>query len=163
MGSEESESGFEMMSAPESREESPQITKAEKKSSIKTSSVVPYGESCGFLKKDEEDLDETLGERLWALTEMFPESLRNATSSLITGSAISVKWAYGFSRSVFWIVFSSSVILMAPVMFESERMQLEEMQKQQQRQILLGPSAAVSSGSGLQGMGMMIPGQPQHQ
>lgn len=34
--------------------------------------------------------DETLGERLWALTEMFPESVRNGTSKMIktTGSAI---------------------------------------------------------------------------
>ncbi|XP_076309689.1 mitochondrial import receptor subunit TOM22 homolog [Tachypleus tridentatus] len=163
MGSEASESGFELMSAPESREVSPQIKKVEKNSLIETSSGLSSGESCGLFKKDDEDLDETLGERLWALTEMFPESLRNITLSFISGSVTSVKWAYGFSRSVFWIVFSSSVILMAPVIFESERMHVEEMQKHQQRQILLGPSAAVFSGSGMQGVGMMIPGQPQHQ
>lgn len=34
--------------------------------------------------------DETLGERLWALTEMFPESVRKGTSTLVstTGKVI---------------------------------------------------------------------------
>lgn len=34
--------------------------------------------------------DETLGERLWALTEMFPESVRSNTSKIIstTGKVI---------------------------------------------------------------------------
>lgn len=33
-----------------------------------------------------------------------------------------------------------------PIMIETERIGIEEMQKQQQRQILLGPGAAVSGG-----------------
>ncbi|XP_076305564.1 mitochondrial import receptor subunit TOM22 homolog isoform X2 [Tachypleus tridentatus] len=50
----------------------------------------------------------------------------------MAGTVGCVKWCYGFSQSAFWIFFSSSAILVAPVIFEIERMQMEEMQKQQQ-------------------------------
>lgn len=46
-----------------------------------------------------------------------------------------VKSLYGLSRSVMWILASSSVILFAPVIFEVERAQVEEMQKSQQKQV----------------------------
>lgn len=84
---------------------------------------------------------------------------------------------YSFGRAASWILFSTSAILFAPVIFEVERAQMEEMQKQQQRQvfsttqslfnylihnqfyfpkILLGPGAAMSGG-GPQPMGLAIP------
>lgn len=46
-----------------------------------------------------------------------------------------VKNLYQLSRTVVWIVASSSVILFAPVIFEVERAQVEEMQKSQQKQV----------------------------
>lgn len=95
---------------------------------------------------EEDDIDETLAERLWGLAEMFPAWLRSGVRSTSTGSVSGVKHLYAFSRTALWIVFSSSVILMAPVIFEVERAQMDEMQKQQQRQILLGPNAAVVGG-----------------
>ncbi|XP_076305556.1 mitochondrial import receptor subunit TOM22 homolog [Tachypleus tridentatus] len=161
MASEEGESGFELMNAPENSEESPQIKKEDKEPEAGTSSssALGSGGTVGLFKTDDDDdLDESLGERLWGLTEMFPETLRSTVWSVMAGTVGCVKWCYGFSRSAFWIFFSSSAILVAPVIFEIERMQMEEMQKQQQRQILLGPSAAVSSSSG---MGMMMPGPQQ--
>jgi import receptor subunit TOM22 len=51
---------------------------------------------------------------------------------------------YSFGRASTWIVFSSSIILAAPVLFEVERFQMEEMSKMQQRQMLLGPNVARS-------------------
>jgi import receptor subunit TOM22 len=45
------------------------------------------------------------------------------------------------------VMFSSSVVLFLPIMIETERMGIEEAQKQQQRQILLGPGAAMSAGA----------------
>lgn len=47
-----------------------------------------------------------------------------------------VKSLYGLSRSVMWVLASSSVILFAPVIFEVERAQVEEMQKSQQKQVI---------------------------
>ena len=98
------------------------------------------------LKEDVDEPDETLSERLWGLTEMFPESVRNATYTAVTTTTSSLKGFYGFSRSAFWILFSSSIILFAPVIFEVERVQMEEAQRTQQKQMLLGPNTAVSSG-----------------
>ena len=93
---------------------------------------------------DEDYDDETIIERILGLTEMFPESVRVGACTLATGSVGGVRWLYSMSRSVSWIIFSSSAILFMPIMIETERMGMEEMQKQQQRQILLGPGAAVS-------------------
>ena len=97
---------------------------------------------------DDEDWDdETLLERLVGLTEMFPEGLRQGSCALVSGSITSIKWAYKKSRNLSWLVCSSVAILFLPIMIESERMGIEEAQKQQQRQILLGPGAAVSGGA----------------
>ncbi len=43
-------------------------------------------------------------------------------------------------------MFSSSALLFLPLMIETERMGIDEAQKQHQRQILLGPGAAISAG-----------------
>ena len=42
---------------------------------------------------------------------------------------------YGLLCSSSWIFFSSAAILFAPLIFEIERTQMEEMHKQQQRQV----------------------------
>ncbi|KAJ8964531.1 hypothetical protein NQ314_004826 [Rhamnusium bicolor] len=95
---------------------------------------------------EDDEPAETLGERLWGLTEMFPESIRNATHTTVVNTQAGLKLAYNFSRSALWIVFSTSIILFAPVIFEVERAQMEEMQKNQQKQMLLGPNSAISGG-----------------
>ncbi|EDS28506.1 maggie [Culex quinquefasciatus] len=90
--------------------------------------------------------DESLSERLWGLTEMFPAGVRNLTGAVVSLSAASVKTLYQFSCSASWIFFTSSMILFAPVVFEVERAQMEEMQRSQQKQVLLGPGSAVGGG-----------------
>lgn len=99
------------------------------------------------LKDESDEPEETLAERLWGLTEMFPESVRNTTYTVAMTTKDSLKGFYGFSRSAFWIIFSSSIILFAPVIFEVERVQMEEAQRTQQKQMLLGPNTAVSGGA----------------
>ncbi|XP_071443598.1 mitochondrial import receptor subunit TOM22 homolog [Hetaerina americana] len=93
---------------------------------------------------DDEDLDETLSERLWGLTEMFPDKVRETTGVVSSAAWTAIKGLYKLSCNASWVFFTSSAILFAPVIIEIERSQMEEMQKQQQRQILLGPNAAVS-------------------
>lgn len=90
--------------------------------------------------------DETILERIAALSEMFPSPLRNATSASISYSTKGAKWLYNFTGKTLWIVSTSFVILAMPVIFEVERVQTEEAQLQQQRQILLGPSAGGAGG-----------------
>ncbi|KOB79234.1 Maggie [Operophtera brumata] len=81
----------------------------------------------GPLKEYDDEPDESLSERLWGLSEMC-----------------GMKSLYGFSRSVMWVIASSSVILFAPVIFEVERAQMAEMEKSQQKQVLLGTNTALA-------------------
>lgn len=146
MPADEGDSGIEAMSLPESRETSPKMSKRDLDVAVPTtSSATEPSASVG--EEDDLDLDETLYERLWGLTEMFPPKLRQGVCDVAHYSWGSAKGLYSFGRSAFWIIFSSSAILFAPVIFELERLQVEEMSRQQQRQILLGPSAAVSGGA----------------
>ncbi|KAM6951632.1 mitochondrial import receptor subunit TOM22 homolog [Aplochiton taeniatus] len=102
---------------------------------------------------EDEELDETLMERLWGLTEMFPETLRTAAEVSAQGSVSVAKKLYSFSRAAMWMGTTSFMILVLPVVFETERLQLEQQQLQQQRQILLGPNTGMSGGM----PGMMPP------
>lgn len=104
----------------------------------------------------DDEPDETMGERLWGLTEMFPETVRNVTGAVANFSVASVKTVYKLTCNASWIFFTSSMILFAPVVFEVERAQMEEMQKSQQKQVLLGPGSAVG-GAGPGGMPAMPP------
>ena len=89
--------------------------------------------------EDDDDFDdETILERLVALTEMFPEGLTHFADASASGLVSGLKWAYKASRTVSWIVCTSASIMFLPIMIETERMGIEEAQKQQQRQILLG-------------------------
>ncbi|KAM9424757.1 mitochondrial import receptor subunit TOM22 homolog [Pholidichthys leucotaenia] len=106
---------------------------------------------------EDEDLDETLVERLWGLTEMFPNSVRTAAGVSAHCSLSLVKKLYSFSRTALWVGTTSFMILVLPVVFETERLQLEQQQIQQQRQILLGPNTGMSGG--IPGMMPPAPGK----
>lgn len=93
----------------------------------------------------DDEPDESVSERLLGLAEMFPKPLRNFTGLMVDGTIASVKGVYKFTCNASWIFFTSSVILFAPVVFETERAQMEEMQKSQQKQVLLGPGSAMSA------------------
>ncbi|XP_035744241.1 mitochondrial import receptor subunit TOM22 homolog [Vespa mandarinia] len=99
------------------------------------------------LLPDEEDdeEDESFSERLLGLTEMFPENVRKVGYNVGSGLCTCVKGLYTFSCSATWLLFSSSAILFAPVFFEVERAQMEEVQRAQQKQVLLGPNSAISN------------------
>lgn len=106
---------------------------------------------------DDEDLDETLMERLWGLTEMFPDTMRTAAEASAHCSVSLAKKLYSFSRSALWVGTTSFMILVLPVVFETERLQLEQQQLQQQRQILLGPNTGMSGG--MPGLMPPVPGK----
>ncbi|XP_052862739.1 mitochondrial import receptor subunit TOM22 homolog [Anopheles cruzii] len=94
----------------------------------------------------DDEPDETLGERLWGLTEMFPDPVRKLTGGVTDLTVKGVKALYSLTCNASWIFFTSSMILFAPVVFEVERAQMEEMQRTQRQQVLLGPGSAVGSG-----------------
>ncbi|XP_052892181.1 mitochondrial import receptor subunit TOM22 homolog isoform X1 [Anopheles moucheti] len=101
--------------------------------------------------------DESLGERLWGLTEMFPEPVRQFSGAVTDLTVRSVKGLYSLTCNVSWIFFTTSMVLLAPVVFEVERAQMEEMQKSQQKQVLLGPGTAVGGGGAPGGMPALPP------
>lgn len=84
---------------------------------------------------DHQEPDESLAERLWGLTEMFPDGVRNACGAVSDFSVSSVKNVFQFSCNASWVFFTSSMILFAPIIFETERAQMEEMQRTQQKQV----------------------------
>lgn len=99
-----------------------------------------------LLPDDEDDEeDESLAERLLGLTEMFPDEVRNFGYNVGTCFCSCMKGLYAFSCSTAWLFFSSSAILFAPILFEIERAQMEEAQRSQQKQVLLGPNTAMSN------------------
>lgn len=98
-----------------------------------------------------------MSERLWGLTEMFPEPIRNACDKVSTFSVLSAKTVFKFSCNASWIFFTSSMILLAPVVFETERANMEQMQKSQQKQVLLGPGSAAMAQGGPGGIPALPP------
>lgn len=100
--------------------------------------------------------DETLAERLWGLTEMFPEPVRNVTGYLFETTTSATKTVLSWSKSGLWVVASSFTILILPIVIEQERSGMEEAHAMQSRELLLGPSAA-SSGSSASGLPGSIP------
>ncbi|CAB4062101.1 TOM22 [Lepeophtheirus salmonis] len=113
---------------------------------ISSMSLAKVSEAKEDEDEDEEDDfdDESLVERIVALTEMFPPGVVLASSNLCSFSVNAAKWMLTMSKVVSWGVFSSAGITFLPIIIESERSRIIEAEKQQQRQILLGPGAAVS-------------------
>ncbi|XP_031631361.1 mitochondrial import receptor subunit TOM22 homolog [Contarinia nasturtii] len=106
----------------------------------------------------DEEPDESLSERLWGLTEMFPDSVRRTCEKVTDISIKSSKALYHFSCNASWIFFTSSMILFAPVLFETERAQMAELELSQKQRVLLGPGAAMPGG-GAGGMPALPPMQ----
>lgn len=77
---------------------------------------------------------------------MFPAPVRNLSGAISNLTLNGVKGLYSFTCNASWIFFTSSMILFAPVIFETERAQMEEMQKSQQKQVLLGTGGASAGG-----------------
>ncbi|XP_057575761.1 mitochondrial import receptor subunit TOM22 homolog [Hippopotamus amphibius kiboko] len=97
-------------------------------------------------EEDDEELDETLSERLWGLTEMFPERVRSMAGATFDLSLFVAQKMYRFSRAALWIGTTSFMIVVLPVIFATEKLQVEQQQQLQQGQTLLGPNTGLSGG-----------------
>lgn len=67
---------------------------------------------------------------------MFPEPIRNVCDVATDATVNTTKALYNFSCNASWIFFTSSMILFAPVLFETERAQMDELQRSQQKQVM---------------------------
>ncbi|XP_036036442.1 mitochondrial import receptor subunit TOM22 homolog [Onychomys torridus] len=88
----------------------------------------------------DDELDETLFERLWGLMDMFPQRVRSAAGVFNLSLFVAQKM-YRFSRADLRVGTTSFMILVLPVVFATETLQME-----QQQQILWGPNTGLSGG-----------------
>ncbi|CAJ0957081.1 unnamed protein product, partial [Mesorhabditis belari] len=93
----------------------------------------------------DEELEETLWERFEGLSEMFPSFLQKFVTGTVDWTKWSASTGFWLTRNAVWIAATSSLILFMPYIIEKERSDLEKTQVAQQRQLLLGPAAAVQA------------------
>ncbi|UJR27266.1 hypothetical protein I4U23_008561 [Adineta vaga] len=97
-------------------------------------------------REDSEEFeDETFMERIYGLTEMFP----NWFHRFIQNSYQYSKSIGTFMKKSIWFCSSSFLVLILPILVQKEFSQVAEMQAAQTREILLGPSAHIGTHSGL--------------
>ncbi|XP_014209864.1 mitochondrial import receptor subunit TOM22 homolog [Copidosoma floridanum] len=127
--------------------EEPELIEQQLDSGMGSSDARSPEVKCLLPEEDEADEeDETVLERLVGLTEMFPDGVRNFSCRAAGFMKNFVKGFYSFSCNTTWIFFSSSAILIAPLIFEIERAQMEEAQRLQQKQVLFGPNTPMPGG-----------------
>jgi len=90
----------------------------------------------------DDELEETLLERIEGLKEMFPEKLRKKVSSTAEWSWWLVKGTASLTRSAVWVISTTSLIMLVPYFVEKEIIDSEKDQATSQQQLLLGPSMA---------------------
>uniref|UniRef100_A0A1I8A007 Mitochondrial import receptor subunit TOM22 homolog n=1 Tax=Steinernema glaseri TaxID=37863 RepID=A0A1I8A007_9BILA len=95
----------------------------------------------------DDELEETLWERVEGLGEMFPSCLRSLVSGSVSWGWWSAHNGLWLAKSSVWVISTSAMIMMLPYVIEKERSDMEKQQVQQQRQMLLGPTAAVANAS----------------
>lgn len=88
------------------------------------------------IDNDSDFEEETLWERITALEEAVPESIK----TVVATSASAVKTLFTGGKQVAWFVTSTAAILVLPISLELERQEYLEQVKRQERDILLGPA-----------------------
>ena len=105
---------------------------------------------------DEEFVDETIVERIVGLTEMVPDKYWSMSGRFM-------RKAYSILRAGAWIVASSAALIIIPPLIEYQRVELEEAEKQQSKQLLFGQGPGQPQplmGSGLGGSVGGVPAPP---
>ncbi|VDD92127.1 unnamed protein product [Enterobius vermicularis] len=93
----------------------------------------------------DDELEETIMERIVGLGEMFPISVRRKARSSVEWTTWAIQSSFSLAKSLIWIGATTTMITLLPYIIEKEKSDLEKSQVAQQRQLLLGPSAAVSA------------------
>ncbi len=76
-----------------------------------------------------DNIEETLSERLYGLTEMFPPRLIGWCGS-------GWVWSYWLVRRCAWVMGTSMALLVLPPFIEQQRLEFEEMQNMQKKQVI---------------------------
>ncbi len=76
------------------------------------------------------DVEESIAERLIGLTEMVPGRVWSV-------AARTLSFSYWFVRRGAWVLGTSAALLILPVFIEQQRVEFEEMQNMQKKQVRL--------------------------
>ncbi|XP_062939835.1 mitochondrial import receptor subunit TOM22 homolog [Cynocephalus volans] len=95
---------------------------------------------------NDEELYETQFERLWVRMEMFLERVWSMAGATFDLSLFVAQKLYRFCRAALWIGTNSFMMLVLPVVFETEKLQMQQQQQLQQQWMLLGPNPGLSRG-----------------
>ena len=78
--------------------------------------------------------DETVMERIMALEEMIPETMKRTVSTSFSW----IKTTFNAAKTVTWAIATTAAILVLPLSVEMERQEYLEQMKRQERDIILG-------------------------
>ncbi|VDN53464.1 unnamed protein product [Dracunculus medinensis] len=93
----------------------------------------------------DDELEETIMERLWGLREMFPESFRSRVDYSVRLGIWATQMGFvlfSLLRSIVWIGATTGLVMCVPYMIEKERAEMEKTQIEQQKKLLLGPTSS---------------------
>jgi len=85
----------------------------------------------------DEELTESLLERVEGLKEMFPEKLRNGASATVDWSRWIAANTFSMTKTAVWVISTSAMIMLMPFLIEKELHDVEQSQVKQQQQMLL--------------------------
>uniref|UniRef100_A0A914KFY5 Mitochondrial import receptor subunit TOM22 homolog n=1 Tax=Meloidogyne incognita TaxID=6306 RepID=A0A914KFY5_MELIC len=89
---------------------------------------------------DDDQLEETLLERIEGLKEMFPVKLRSAVYYSVGAGWTLLGTSFSLARKATWVLSTSAFIMILPYFIDKELRDMEKSQLKQQQQLLLGPS-----------------------
>jgi mitochondrial import receptor subunit TOM22 len=86
---------------------------------------------------------------------MFPEPVRDFTVSSVENTISLAGSLLSLSKTFVWCTASTLIVIILPILVESERSSFEQQQVEQQKQLLLGPGASSGGSGGNVGYGGM--------
>ncbi|KAL7070070.1 hypothetical protein ACQ4LE_010956 [Meloidogyne hapla] len=100
---------------------------------------VPSNEEHKIEEIDDDQLEETLFERIEGLKEMFPSGLRSAFCYSVGAGWSLLSNSFWFARNATWVLSTSAFIMILPYFVDKELRDMEKSTLKQQKQLLLGP------------------------
>lgn len=87
-------------------------------------------------KNNDDFIEESISERIWGLTEMFPEPLIDFTVDAVNTIKSASCSLLSNSKSLIWVATSAMIIIGFPVVIGIETIRIEETNNQQQKQVI---------------------------
>uniref|UniRef100_A0A0N4ZR74 Mitochondrial import receptor subunit TOM22 homolog n=1 Tax=Parastrongyloides trichosuri TaxID=131310 RepID=A0A0N4ZR74_PARTI len=87
----------------------------------------------------DDEINESLYERIVGLGEFFPSFVNSAVSNSISATKVIAKNAFYYGSNGIWILATTFVIMVLPFAVQKELHELEKSEQQARQAMLLGP------------------------